>query len=147
AGPTGHRGTSRGRRRSSHRSVRAVRRDLLYGRAPKEPSLTMSRPALALLACASVLTLTACARTSGPVAAAPDVDWPFYGGDAGGQRYSTAEQITPANVRDLKVAWTYSTGEMAKHPKDILRASFENTPILAGGRLYVCSQFDAVHAL
>jgi quinoprotein glucose dehydrogenase len=108
----------------------------------------LARPTLASLACAaSVLTLSACARTSGPVAAAPDVDWPYYGGDAGGQRYSTAAQITPANVRDLEVAWTYSTGELKKHPKDIEASSFENTPILAGGRLYLCSQFDAVHAL
>ncbi len=103
---------------------------------------------LARLACAaSLITLCACARTSAPVAAAPDVDWPFYGGDAGGQRYSTAAQITPANVRDLAVAWTYSTGEMVKHAKDIERSAFETTPILAGGRLYLCSQFDAVHAV
>ena len=81
------------------------------------------------------------------MARAPDVDWPFYGGDQGGQRYSSADQITPANVRDLKVAWTYSTGELARHPKDIKRASFENTPILANGRLYVCSQFNAVSAV
>ena len=95
---------------------------------------------------ASLLALAACSPPpSQPVARAADVDWPFYGGDAGGQRYSTAGQITPANVRDLKVAWTYSTGELARH--DLKRAAFENTPILAGGRLYVCSQFDAVSAL
>ena len=61
----------------------------------------------ARLACtASLLALMSCARTAAPIAAAPDVDWPFYGGDAGGQRYSTAAQITPANVRQLAVAWT-----------------------------------------
>jgi len=99
-------------------------------------------------ASASLLALAACSPPAPqPVAQAPDVDWPFYGGDAGGQRYSSAAQITPDNVRGLKVAWTYSTGEMARHPKDIERASFENTPILAGGRLYVCSPFDAVSAL
>jgi quinoprotein glucose dehydrogenase len=81
------------------------------------------------------------------VSRAPDVGWPFYGGDAGGQRYSSAAQITPANVRQLKVAWTYSTGEMTRHAKDLKRASFENTPILGGGRLYICSQFDAVSAV
>jgi quinoprotein glucose dehydrogenase len=103
-----------------------------------------------LAASASLLALAACsppAQKPTSVAAAPDVDWPHYGGDAGGQRYSSAAQITPANVGQLKVAWTYSTGEMARHPKDIERASFENTPILAGGRLYVCSPFDAVSAV
>jgi quinoprotein glucose dehydrogenase len=90
--------------------------------------------------------LASCSPRTPPVAAA-DVDWPFYGGDAGGQRYSSAGQITPANVANLKVAWTYSTGEMARHGKALHHASFEDTPILAGGRLFVCSQFNAVSAL
>jgi quinoprotein glucose dehydrogenase len=105
------------------------------------------RGAYALLA-ASLLVLSACSpQGAKPVARAPDVGWGFYGGDAGGQRFSSAAQITPANVRDLKVAWTYSTGELARHPKEIKRASFENTPILGNGRLYLCSQFDAVSAI
>lgn len=103
-------------------------------------------PRSRLAASLSLLALAACSpQAKAPVPAAADVDWPYYGGDAGGQRYSTAGQITPANVRDLKVAWTYSTGEAKRHSLD--RASFENTPILAGGRLYVCSQFNQVSAL
>ena len=75
---------------------------------------------------ASLIALAACSpQAPAPVARAADVDWPFYGGDAGGQRYSTAGQVTPANVRDLKVAWTYSTGELARH--DLKHAAFENT--------------------
>ncbi|WP_293908201.1 pyrroloquinoline quinone-dependent dehydrogenase [Phenylobacterium sp.] len=107
------------------------------------PPRTAVRMALA----GGLLALAGCSQAPKPVATAPDVDWPFYGGDAGGQRYSTAAQITPANVTGLKVAWTYSTGELVRHAKDIKHASFENTPILAGGRLYVCSQFDAVSAV
>ncbi len=34
-------------------------------------------------------------------------DWPTFGHDAGGQRYSPLKQITPANAPDLKVAWVY----------------------------------------
>jgi quinoprotein glucose dehydrogenase len=34
-------------------------------------------------------------------------DWPEYGRDPGGMRYSPMTQITPANVSQLKVAWTY----------------------------------------
>jgi quinoprotein glucose dehydrogenase len=96
---------------------------------------------------ASLLTLAACSPHPGPVAAAPDVDWPFYGGDAGGQRFSRASQITPANVGGLKVAWSYSTGDMTTRRKALGNASFEGTPILAGGRLYLCSPFNAVAAL
>jgi len=105
-------------------------------------SIPMARAATLV----SLLALAACSPPRAPTASA-DVDWPFYGGDAGGQRFSSAGQITPANVRGLKVAWTYSTGELARHGKQLRHASFENTPILAGGRLYVCSQFNAVSAL
>jgi quinoprotein glucose dehydrogenase len=48
-------------------------------------------------------------------------------------------------VNDLAVAWTYSTGAKSRH--SLKRAAFEDTPILAGGRLYVCSQFDVVSAV
>jgi hypothetical protein len=34
-------------------------------------------------------------------------DWPTFGHDDGGQRYSPLKQITPQNVNDLKVAWVY----------------------------------------
>ena len=39
-----------------------------------------------------------------------DSGWPQYGGDQGGQRHSSATQITPANVGQLHQAWSYSTG-------------------------------------
>jgi len=85
------------------------------------------------------------------IAAAPafanDAGWPAYGGDEGGQRYSPAAQITPANVGELKEAWTYSTGDMASKGAAMKHAAFEDTPILADGRLYVCSPFDEVSAL
>jgi quinoprotein glucose dehydrogenase len=34
-------------------------------------------------------------------------DWPTYGHDAGGLRYSPLKQIDPTNVSKLKVAWIY----------------------------------------
>ena len=66
---------------------------------------------------------------------------------AGGQRYSSAAQITPANVAGLTPAWTYSTGDMKRHAAAMKHAGFENTPILAEGRLYICSQFNRVSAV
>ena len=78
---------------------------------------------------------------------AAEPGWPSYGGDQGGQRFSGARQITPANVSGLAVAWTYSTGDLTTKADAIKRASFEDTPILAEGRLYVCSPFDEVSAL
>jgi len=46
-------------------------------------------------------------------------EWPYYGGDAGGMRYSPLTQINRGNVRRLQVAWTYHTGDLsdgAKYP-------------------------------
>ena len=82
-----------------------------------------------------------------PCAHAAEPGWGAYGGDVGGQRFSPARQITPANVTKLTQAWSFSTGDMASKGDVMKRASFENTPILAEGRLYVCSPFNEVSAL
>jgi quinoprotein glucose dehydrogenase len=95
---------------------------------------------------AAVLLAAAFAATPA-IAADPPSGWTDYGGDAGGQRFSTARQITPANVSRLTVAWSFSTGDLTTHAGVMKRASFENTPILAEGRLYVCSPFNEVSAL
>ena len=78
---------------------------------------------------------------------AAEPGWPAYGGDQGGQRYSAAAAITPANVTRLTTAWTFSTRDLATKGDAIRHASFEDTPILADDRLYVCSPFDEVSAL
>ncbi|MGH8328432.1 MAG: PQQ-binding-like beta-propeller repeat protein, partial [Steroidobacteraceae bacterium] len=62
--------------------------------------------------------------------------WSAYGGDPGGTRYSPLAQITPANVRGLRVAWTFRTGELGKGVTDWMRSAFEATPILYRGVLY-----------
>lgn len=80
-------------------------------------------------------------------AAAGAQDWPAYGGDAGGMRYSAAQQITKANVRRLAVAWNYHTGEAERRGEAFARSSFEVTPILADGKLLFCTPFDRVVAL
>jgi hypothetical protein len=79
--------------------------------------------------------------------ASADTGWPQYGGDQGGQRYSSAVQITPANVSQLHQAWSYSTGAMTAHAHAMSEASFEDTPILDEGKLFVCSPFYEVMAL
>jgi quinoprotein glucose dehydrogenase len=97
--------------------------------------------------CLSLLGLSLPALLAGSNAFAAGTGWQYYGGNQGGERYSAAPQITPANVTALKKAWSYSTGDMASKGAAIRHASFEDTPILADGRLYVCSPFDEVSAL
>ena len=38
-------------------------------------------------------------------------DWPTYGGNNAGNRYSPLTQINTKNIRNLGVAWTFDTGE------------------------------------
>jgi quinoprotein glucose dehydrogenase len=40
-------------------------------------------------------------------------EWTAYGGDAGGTRYSPLKQIDASNVKDLKVAWEFHTGDVS----------------------------------
>ena len=44
----------------------------------------------------------------------PTVEWPFYGGDQAGTKYSSLAEITRDNVRDLEVAWEWKTGDAAR---------------------------------
>jgi quinoprotein glucose dehydrogenase len=97
---------------------------------------------------AMVLALSGCEnRKPAPVPPSADLDWPFYGADAGGSRYTPAAQITPDNVGRLTQAWAFSTGDVASKGEALRHASFEATPLMAGGRVYVCSPFNAVFAL
>jgi quinoprotein glucose dehydrogenase len=93
--------------------------------------------------------LAACSRGAGRarLTPEPDRDWPFYGADQGGQRYSPARQITPANVQGLRVAWTFSTGDLASKGAWIHHSSFEDTPLMVAGRVFVCSPYNEVFAL
>src|SRR5262249_56504854 len=59
-------------------------------------------------------------------------DWPAYGHDPGGMRYSPLHQITAGNGATLHPAWTYHTGESGRQ--------FQTTPIVVGGRMYLSLQ-------
>jgi quinoprotein glucose dehydrogenase len=78
---------------------------------------------------------------------ASDVDWPNYGRDPGGTRYSPLTQITRQNVTQLKPAWEYHTGALKPETELNQKAAFETTPILVGGTLYLSTPFDQVIAL
>jgi quinoprotein glucose dehydrogenase len=81
------------------------------------------------------------------VTAAKAQDWPTYGGDLGATRYSSAQQIDRGNVGRLGVAWTYHTGEQERRGKNFEQGASEATPILADGKLLVCTPFNRLIAL
>lgn len=78
-----------------------------------------------------------------------DREWPAYGGDPGGMRHAALSRITPENVKQLKVAWTYRTGELEYYRNNDAaeKAAFEATPLMVEGVLYLSTPSNRVIAL
>ena len=74
-------------------------------------------------------------------------DWPYYGHDAGGMRYSPLTEINKGNVARLKVAWVFHTGDVSEGGHNRARSGFETTPILVEKALYLSTPFNRVIAL
>jgi quinoprotein glucose dehydrogenase len=74
-------------------------------------------------------------------------DWPYYGHDAGGMRFSALTQINRQNVGKLKVSWIFHTGDISERSRARKRSGFESTPILVDGTLYFTTPFNRVIAL
>ncbi|WP_313069308.1 glucose/quinate/shikimate family membrane-bound PQQ-dependent dehydrogenase [Atlantibacter hermannii] len=89
-------------------------------------------------------TDAAAATTAAP--AIPDGDWPAYGRNQEGQRYSPLKQINADNVHQLKEAWSFKTGDV-KMPNDPGEITNEVTPIKVGDTLYLCSAHQRLFAL
>ena len=76
----------------------------------------------------------------------PSGDWPFYGRDPGGSRYSPLSQVTPDNVARLQVAWIYRTGDSALRNRG-RPPQLEATPLVIEGMMYLSSPTGRVMAL
>ena len=74
-------------------------------------------------------------------------EWPWYGGDAGGNRYSTLTDINRDNVKTLKLAWEWKPGEEPIPGKGIRPGNFEGTPLMLDGILYLSTSYNRVVAL
>ena len=95
----------------------------------------------------AILAATALGLSFAAAAAAPG-DWPVYGHDAGGTRYSPLTQITPANVAQLKPAWTFHMNpafdpKIGKSPGGVS----QTTPLEIDGVLYLTTPYNRVVAL
>ncbi len=73
--------------------------------------------------------------------------WSHYGGVAGGGQYSALDQITLDTVDELEVAWTHRSGHDAESRAMGGKASYQVTPILRNGLLYLCTPMNRVLAL
>ena len=66
-------------------------------------------------------------------------NWALQLGDYAGQRYSTLDQINKDNVKNMRVAWSFSTGVLRGH---------EGGPIVIGDTMFIHTPFpNTVYAL
>lgn len=65
-------------------------------------------------------------------------DWAVYGGDAENTHYSPLTQINRDNVKDLRVAWEYNTGETG---------GLETSPLIVDAVLYGITPTQKIFAL
>ncbi len=76
----------------------------------------------------------------------PDPEWSAYGHDSGGSKYSPLAAIDRNNVQQLKVAWTFHTGDLYR-PKKGRPTALETTPLFIGNTLFISTPLGRVVAL
>jgi quinoprotein glucose dehydrogenase len=89
----------------------------------------------------------AAATTRVDLAAGGIADWPQYGHDQEGTRYTPLSQINRDNVTYLKKAWEYHTGDFSDGSGGRPETTFQATPILVDGVLYLATVYGRVIAL
>jgi quinoprotein glucose dehydrogenase len=77
----------------------------------------------------------------------PPAEWRYYGGDAGGTKYSDLAQINKSNVHKLRPVWIFDTGDSSDGKQYPARSAFETTPLVVDGIMYVSTSFHRLFAL
>ncbi len=69
---------------------------------------------------------------------ADDQGWPLYGRDYANQRFSPLAAINQTTIKQLRLEWKYKTG---------IKATFQVSPIVIGGIMYITTPYNHVIAL
>jgi len=76
------------------------------------------------------------------------IEWTAYGHDAGGSRFSPASQISRDNITQMRLAWTFRTGDIVRDDmRGNARGRFEATPLFVDGMVYLSTPIGTVYAL
>lgn len=99
---------------------------------------------LRFLSIAAVATaLQWCGALRAAESPARPVEWPVYGGDLAGTKFSPLAQINRTNVSQLKPAWIFRCDDMRRQPA----STIECNPIVVDGVMYLTSPGLKVLAL
>jgi quinoprotein glucose dehydrogenase len=84
----------------------------------------------------------------GVATSAQSQNWDTYNGDLMAQKYSSATQITPQNVKNLKIAWQIRTGDHSSKAFGVPAETYsEATPIFVNNTVYIGTPFYRIFAL
>jgi quinoprotein glucose dehydrogenase len=105
---------------------------------------------LALLTVVGALVPIGCAPRLEPLAREQrSTEWRSYGGSLANARYSPLDQVNAGNVRQLRIAWRWTSPDdeiVARNPT-IEPGTNEATPLMVGGILYVSTALSQVAAI
>src|SRR3974390_528451 len=107
----------------------------------------MDRPRRRFLGAKSTLGLLTILMAFAAQTRAQQVEWPYYGGDQGGSRYSPLTDINAGNLGRLRVAWQWKHWETRLEDYGTTPGFFENTPLMIDGVLYVTTPYNSAAAL
>jgi quinoprotein glucose dehydrogenase len=110
----------------------------LYNFAPRNnPSMKLRR-FLPVIVSVVLLAL----QTADAQRGAVNSEWRYYGGDAGGTKYSPLDQINASNVKQLQIVWRWKSENFGPRPD----YNWQVTPLMVGAVLYFTagSRRDAV---
>ena len=131
-------------------------------------SIRVLRGTMVGMAAAIALTLSGAlaAQSGGAREAAASKEWPTYGHDPGGKRFSPLTELTPANVSGLEVAWVYHMKPPAPPPSSTATppptppaggrgrgrggsgfSASESTPLVINGVMYTSTPYYRVVAI
>ncbi|MFG1379258.1 methanol/ethanol family PQQ-dependent dehydrogenase [Xanthobacter autotrophicus] len=95
-------------------------------------SVSLCAVTLALAAGSAALSVPANANDKLVEIAKSDENWPMTGKNYDANNFSPQKQINKQNVKDLKAAWSFSTGVLSGH---------EGTPLVVNNVMYIHSPF------
>ncbi len=111
-------------------------------------------------ACAAMAPTLAASKPASPAVKGPSSEkaavgeWPSYGGTNWSQKYSPLDQVTKDNFKDLKVAWTWDSPDLAllptipANPEAPLNANgMKATPLLVNGVMYLSTGLGEIAAV
>ncbi|MBM40780.1 MAG: pyrroloquinoline quinone-dependent dehydrogenase [Acidobacteria bacterium] len=80
-------------------------------------------------------------------AAGQMVEWRQVGADQGASKYSSVGDIDRSNVSELEIAWAWEPNELPNREFNTRPGSFEATPLMIDGVLYLSTMYTRVVAL